>query len=144
MSNSSAFTIVRDPVDGVTPIKYSCTQLMADNQAYALRIEYYYDILYHSGTTEEEAVKEGEAALLKSVAGNFGLVDGARCQIPPVQTLWLIEATSDPMDQSVNFSKFSATEALTKKNRLFFLCNPSYPLFLPLLCHSSSLLLSSW
>ena len=95
------FVIERD-TDGVTPVGYQCAQLMANNQANELKVEYYYDILHDSSVDVASAVASGEAALLDSVAQYFGLIDGARCTVPAVTTLWLIDVTSRQQDEPVN------------------------------------------
>jgi hypothetical protein len=87
--------------------RYSCEQLMEYNEAYPLSVDYYYDIMHASGKNTTEVVADGKEALLKSVAENFGLIDGARCSIPPVTALWLIEVDSGSVDEPQNiFSKF--------------------------------------
>lgn len=92
--------IIQRTDDG-TPIAYSCEELMANNEVYQLQVEYYYDILHDSGVDEATAVAQGEAALLTSVANNFGLIDGARCGIPAITELWLIDVTSSKQDEPV-------------------------------------------
>ena len=75
---------------------------MADNQVNELKVEYYYDILHDSSVDVATAVASGEAALLEDVAEYFGMIDGARCTVPPVTTLWLIDVTSGQQDEPVD------------------------------------------
>jgi hypothetical protein len=81
---------------------YSCSRLMQDNQATELKVLYYYDILHPDSIDPSTVVADGEAALLKLVAEHFGLIDGARCSIPPLTALWLIEVTSNATDEVVD------------------------------------------
>lgn len=74
---------------------------MGDNEVYFLRAEYYYDIKYDLGEDVSSVVAKGEAALLNSVATEFGLIDGARCSIPSLTTLWLIQVASASTDELV-------------------------------------------
>ena len=79
---------------------------MEDNEAYSLTADYYYDIMHDSGLNTTEVVEVGKAALLNSVAQHFGLIDGARCSIPPVHALWLIDVASGISDtHESQFSK---------------------------------------
>ena len=98
----SEIFVIERAEDGTTPLSYSCQQLMVNNQVNQLRVEYYYDILHDSGVDAATAVAKGEAALLNSVADHFGLIDGARCSIPPVTSLWLIDVTSRQQDEPVD------------------------------------------
>ena len=75
---------------------------MQDNQATELKVQYYYDILHPDSVDTAAVVAGGEAALLELVAEHFGLVDGARCSIPPLTALWLIEVTSNATDEAVD------------------------------------------
>ena len=80
---------------------------MENNEAYFLNVTYYYDIVHEKSQSVDKVVAKGEEALLKSVARNFGLIDGARCSIPPVTKLWLIDVYSDVDDKPVDgFGKF--------------------------------------
>ncbi|CAB9525755.1 expressed unknown protein [Seminavis robusta] len=103
-SGSAASSIFRVDYgnDGSTPVGYSCQQLMSDNQASVLFVEYYYDIQHDTTVDAASVVAQGEADLLNIVASHFGLIDGARCSIPPVTALWLIEVTSEPADEVVD------------------------------------------
>lgn len=94
------------------PTKYSCEQLMEYNEAYSLSVDYYYDIMHDAGLDTTETVADGKAALLDSVAKNFGVFDGSRCSIPPVTALWLIEVSSGPADS--HESEFSKLELLVE------------------------------
>lgn len=98
---SETFVVDR-AADGITPVGYSCSELMANNQVNELKVEYYYDILHDLSVDVATAVASGEAALLEDVAGYFGMIDGARCTVPPVTTLWLIDVTSRQQDEPVN------------------------------------------
>lgn len=64
-----------------------------------LNVDYYYDIMHDAGRDTTEVVAEAKEALLNSVAKHFGLIDGARCSIPPVTALWLIEVDAGAADE---------------------------------------------
>ena len=72
--------------DAGVPTRYYCEQLVEDNEAYLLTADYYYDIMHDASLNTADVVETGKAALLRSVAQHFGLIDGARCSIPPVGT----------------------------------------------------------
>jgi len=90
--------VIETAADG-TPIRYFCEQLMSNNQANWIEIEYYYDILHSSDMDVATAVADGESALLTSVAKHFGLIDGARCSVPPTDSLWVTDVTSRQQDE---------------------------------------------
>ena len=90
---------------GGMPTKFTCEQLMENNEAYPIEADYYYDIMHDSTLDTTEVVAEGKAALLDNVAKHFGLIDGARCSIPPVHSLWLINVASG--DSDVHEDQFS-------------------------------------
>lgn len=99
MSNSF---VIGTAADGNTPIRYSCQELMDNNKATQLNVQYYYDILHDSSANEATVVAKGESDLLSKVATHFGIIDGARCSIPPVNDLWIIQVSSKPEDTYVN------------------------------------------
>ena len=90
------------------PIKYTCEQLMEDNEAYLIEADYYYDIMHDAALNTFEVVEASKQMLLDQVAIHFGLIDGARCSIPPVHSLWLIDVDSSALDVHENqFSKWN-------------------------------------
>jgi len=94
--------------NGQTPVRYSCEQLITYNQVSSISVEYYYDILHDNSEDEAAIVAQAEADLLADVAAAFGLADGARCSIPPINALWLVDVESDPQDELMQF--FGKTE----------------------------------
>ena len=95
---------------GGVPTKYTCEQLMENNEAYLIEADYYYDVMHDIGLDTAEVVAKGKAALLDNVAKHFGLIDGARCSIPPVHSLWLINVASG--DSDVHEDQFSKPDFL--------------------------------
>jgi len=84
------------------PVAYSCKQLLANNQAGEVEVEYYYELLRSIDEDESDVRHRSERDTLNSVATHFGLDNGARCSVPPVNVIWLVKISSRPDDEPVN------------------------------------------
>jgi len=82
-------------------VAYECEQLLKYNKAASVKIEYYYDLLRKKDDDEKEIVQRAENALLESVASHFGLKEGSRCSVPPIDVMWLVRISSWPRDSIV-------------------------------------------
>jgi hypothetical protein len=113
--------VIETAEDGVTPIRYSCQELMENNQMSFLSVEYYYDIMYDAGEDEAAVVAKAESDLLSKVAANFGIISGDRCQIPAINDLWVVEVTSRPEDEYISVFSKSVVKGSIEESLLFFM-----------------------
>ena len=123
--------------DGTTPIRYSCPNLLEHNSAKFLNAKYFYELLafdsrnsHDYNITMTALVSYAERDLLVQLAGDVGMINGARCIIPPASRLWIVDVRSEPDDEIIEY--------LGKTNKDILLCALLLCALSSILDHSST------
>lgn len=86
--------------DGSTPLAYTCTELFQHNTAASIEITYYYDLLRDKNVAKSTVLAQSKADLINSIASEYGLLDGGRCSLPPINQLWVIKVDSPELEDT--------------------------------------------
>ena len=79
-------------------VGYQCNNLVegSGNTVENEDLSFWFDVKYPQGSDESEAIELVRSQLLESVADNFGVSDGFRCENPPLDgSVWIVRFTSN-------------------------------------------------
>ena len=95
------------------PIAYACQELLKNNFVSTIEVIFTYDLVLPSELDEKTARAQIESNLLKELASSFGLLNGDACESPPLEGLYVLKASIEPIENTTSIGgKWCATESV--------------------------------